>query len=71
VSYVAIPLLGAAADLWLLTQLDNKAITLGLSWLVLGIVYLGVMTKGFRTPPPEMEFTEEPALEPAVVSAVD
>jgi amino acid transporter len=71
VSYVAVPLLGAAADLWLLTQLDNKAITLGLSWLVLGIVYLGVMTKGFRTPPPEMEFTEEPALEPAVASAVD
>ncbi|MDA8434665.1 MAG: APC family permease [Actinomycetales bacterium] len=57
-AYVVAPALGALVDLWLLTQLDRNAITLGLGWLALGVIYLGVLTKGFRTPPPEMEFTE-------------
>ncbi|MHA6758405.1 APC family permease [Streptacidiphilus sp. PAMC 29251] len=71
VAYVVVPVLGAVADLWLLTKLDSKAVTLGLSWLAIGIVYLGVLTKGFRTPPPEMEFTEDAPLEPAVPAPVD
>jgi len=57
-AYVLAPAFGALIDLWLLTRLDRTAITLGLCWLAVGIVYLGVITKGFRTPPPEMEFTE-------------
>ncbi|WP_026182748.1 APC family permease [Leeia oryzae] len=56
--FLLIPILGAAADLWLLISLDQKAITLGLSWLVIGLVYLAYLTKGFSKEPPEMDFTE-------------
>lgn len=58
-AYVVAPAFGAVIDVWLLTQLDRNAITLGLCWLALGVVYLGVLTKGFRTPPPEMEFSDD------------
>lgn len=52
--YVIVPALGAAVDVYLLTQLSSIAIRLGLSWLALGIVYLAVLTRGFRRPPPTM-----------------
>jgi amino acid transporter len=52
--YLALPALGAAVDVYLLTQLSSTALWLGIGWLVLGIGYLTVLTKGFRAPPPEM-----------------
>ncbi|MFI9599444.1 APC family permease [Streptomyces sp. NPDC004069] len=58
-THVAFPLIGAAVDIWLLTRLDGKAITLGLIWLALGVLYLAYLTRLFRTPPPEIDFTEE------------
>ena len=60
-------MIGAAVDIWLLAHLDGKALTLGLIWLALGIVYLAYLTRLFRVPPPEMEFTEE-SRSPAHVS---
>jgi putrescine importer len=57
--YIVVPAIGAAIDVYLLTQLDSNAIRLGLVWLALGIVYLAFLTKGFRKAPPEMEFSEE------------
>ncbi|MGF6883068.1 putrescine importer [Nocardia sp. GAS34] len=48
------PLIGAGVDVWLLTNLDRIAIVLGLSWLGVGIVYLVVLTRGFRVAPPEV-----------------
>jgi putrescine importer len=60
--YVVVPAVGAVVDVWLLTNLDGTAIALGLVWLALGVVYLAVLTRGFRQPPPEVQFTdEEPA----------
>ena len=56
---LVVPLVGAAIDVWLLTNLDSRAIILGLSWLVLGILYLTYLTRGFRRPPPEMDFAED------------
>ena len=41
-------------DIYLLTQLDSKALILGLSWLGIGIVYLLVLTRGLTKEPPEM-----------------
>ncbi|MGV9824033.1 MULTISPECIES: APC family permease [unclassified Gordonia (in: high G+C Gram-positive bacteria)] len=52
--YVVLPLIGAAIDVYLLTQLDSKALILGVSWLAIGIVYLIVLTRGFTRRPPEM-----------------
>jgi amino acid transporter len=63
---LVVPLIGAGIDVWLLTNLDSTAIRLGLSWLAIGIVYLAYLTRGFRRPPPEMDFAEE---EPELASA--
>ncbi|GAA3289462.1 hypothetical protein GCM10020295_01370 [Streptomyces cinereospinus] len=53
------PAIGATVDVWLLTNLDGKALILGLIWLALGLCYLAYLTRGFRTPPPELTFEEE------------
>jgi putrescine importer len=58
-SHVVVPALGAAFDVWLLTKLDSKAITIGVIWLALGVLVLCYLTKLFRVPPPEMRFEEE------------
>ncbi len=63
--YLVLPIIGAVIDLYLLTQLDATAILLGLSWLAIGLIYLLVLTRGLRVPPPEMDFTEDaPAARP-------
>ncbi len=56
--FLLCPLVGLAADLWLMISLDHLAIILGLSWLTIGVIYLGVLTRGFRRQPPEMAFQE-------------
>jgi putrescine importer len=57
-SYVVVPSVGAVVTVYLLFQLDEHAVRLGLGWLTLGIVVLAVLTKGFRGPPPEMAIDE-------------
>jgi putrescine importer len=59
--FVVVPAIGAVVDLYLLTQLSTTAIQLGLGWLTLGIIYLAVLTKGFRKAPPEMHLDAAPA----------
>ncbi|MDF3933625.1 APC family permease [Pseudomonas citronellolis] len=58
VLFLAFPLIGLVADLWLMVSLDHLAVWLGLAWLTVGVVYLGVLTGGFRQSPPEMHFEE-------------
>lgn len=58
VLFLLFPFVGLAADLWLMVSLDHLAIYLGLSWLAIGVVYLAVLTGGFRRQPPEMDFQE-------------
>ena len=41
-----------------LTQLDSRALILGLSWLGVGIIYLLVLTRGLTRKPPEMDISE-------------
>lgn len=60
------PLIGAAFDIWLLTQLDWLAHLAGVIWLGLGIAYLIYLTRGFRRQPPEVDFSEDSDLAPAV-----
>ncbi|MGW4489066.1 APC family permease [Amycolatopsis sp. NPDC004368] len=57
-TWLVAPVIGALVDLWLLVHLDGLALTFGLVWLGIGIVYLVVLTRGFRRPPPEMSFEE-------------
>lgn len=51
---VILPVLGAIADIWLLVSLEKTALVLGLIWFVVGLFYLGWITRGFRRAPPEM-----------------
>lgn len=56
-NFLIFPFIGLAADLWLMVSLDHLAVYLGLSWLAIGVVYLAVLTGGFRRQP-EMDFQE-------------
>ncbi|MFJ2320353.1 APC family permease [Pseudomonas sp. NPDC087817] len=58
VLFLIFPFIGLVADLWLMVSLDHLAVYLGLSWLAIGVVYLAVLTGGFRRQPPEMDFQE-------------
>ena len=60
VRYLLMPLVGFAMSVWLWTSLSGQSIRLGLIWLAVGVVYLLWLTRGFRRPPPEMEFEESP-----------
>jgi hypothetical protein len=56
--YVVIPIIGALVDVYLLTRLDGRALVLGGCWLAAGLIYLVVMTRGFRKAPPELSIAE-------------
>lgn len=47
--------IGVIIDLYLLFNLSGLAKLLGLCWLALGFLYLLVLTRGFRGPPPELD----------------
>lgn len=70
VLYVVLPVIGAIVTGYLLTQLDINVIVLGLSWLVLGVIVLAIVTRGFRQLPPEISYDEADAAEPAPVAGV-
>jgi amino acid transporter len=53
------PLLGAAFCTYLWIHLSSNAKIAGFSWLLAGIVYLAIMTKGFRKLPARMESLNE------------
>lgn len=55
---IVLPALGAISCFYLLVHLDSNAVILGLSWLVVGVVILLVLTRGLRTNPPEMNSKE-------------
>lgn len=52
--YLIFPIRGALLCLYLLAHLDRFAIILGCAWTVAGIIYLLVLTKGFKQEPPEL-----------------
>ena len=70
--WVVQPLIGLVVILFLLTQLNKNALTIGVIWLVLGFCWLLYLTRFFRREPPEMttlEESEEAALEQPPTSA--
>ncbi len=56
--WVAAPLVGAAIDLYLLLNLDGTAKLIGVAWLVLGVLWLAWLTRGFRQAPPRLNMDE-------------
>lgn len=58
VFYLVCPAIGVVVIGFLLSQLDIHAVTLGSIWLVVGLVILGITTRGFRAQPPQMALDE-------------
>jgi hypothetical protein len=59
--WFVLPAVGAAASFWLLVNLETRAHILGGVWLAVGVLYLLVLTRGLRRPPPEMTVVGEGA----------
>ena len=55
---LVLPGVGFALTVWLWTSLTPTALTIGLLWAGLGVVYLAVLTRGFRRPTPQLELDE-------------
>lgn len=53
--YLVLPFIGAFLTAFMWFQLDGRSLILGTIWIVLGIIYLAYITKGFNQPPPEIE----------------
>lgn len=58
IQYLIVPVLGMLANIWLMSSLDQKALTLGGIWLAIGVVYLAFLTVGFTRNPPEYSDVE-------------
>jgi amino acid transporter len=50
------PLAGALVCSYVWLSLTTKAKVVGFGWLAAGLVYLAVLTRGFRVPPKKLEF---------------
>ncbi|MEH7336128.1 APC family permease [Neobacillus drentensis] len=53
--YLVLPIIGFLIILYVWISMDRLAQIIGTSWLVIGIVYLAIKTKGFRKLPPQLE----------------
>ncbi|MBW7982120.1 APC family permease [Enterobacillus tribolii] len=58
ISYLLLPLLGAATVGVLWVNLEQSSMTLGLIWGGIGLLYLTFLTRLFRQPPPQYEDVE-------------
>ena len=56
--YLILPCLGMTTLVVVFINIERNAKILGLIWLVVGIIYLAVKTKGFKQLPPEMSLEE-------------
>ncbi|CAN5189770.1 amino acid permease [soil metagenome] len=59
VKYIVAPAIGFALTIWLWTSLPALAFIIGGIWVAIGLIYLAVLTRGFRVRPPVMDFSEE------------
>jgi putrescine importer len=57
--YGLIPAIGFLLTVWLWFSLSASAFTVGSVWLLIGVVYLTVLTGGFRKAPPQVDLDEK------------
>ena len=60
--YGILPAIGVLLSLWLWTSLDHMAISIGLIWFGVGIIYLLILTRMFTRPIPSLSDDEVKAL---------
>ncbi len=59
VKYLIAPGIGMITLAVVFVNIETSAMILGSIWLVIGLIYLGIKTKGFKELPKEMTFDEE------------
>jgi amino acid transporter len=52
---LVLPLIGFALTVWLWTNLSRLTLVIGLFWLATGMLWLVILTRGFRRPKPMIE----------------
>jgi amino acid transporter len=55
IGWILVPIAGVVVDLFLLANLSPLALGIGSAWVVLGLVVLAVLTRGFRRPVPSID----------------
>lgn len=58
VKYVVLPIIGVGLCLWLWTSLTQETFVVGLGWVAIGVIWLLVITRGFRKPAPKLDLSE-------------
>ncbi|RBP68089.1 amino acid/polyamine/organocation transporter (APC superfamily) [Brevibacterium sanguinis] len=53
-----LPAIGVVLTLWLWTQLSAHTFAIGFCWVVVGVIWLAVLTRMFRKPMPEIRLTD-------------
>lgn len=53
--YALFPFIGLVVLVWVFTGMDNLALTIGTIWLVIGIIYEAIKTKGWKELPPQLD----------------
>ncbi|WP_026678321.1 APC family permease [Fictibacillus gelatini] len=61
INFIILPVIGAACIIVLWLNLNMDALVLGISWAIVGFIYLLYLTKMFRTAPPQFNFNEAEA----------
>jgi amino acid transporter len=56
--YLVAPAIGLLLTVWLWTSLSETTFVAGFIWVAVGVVILGVVTRGFTRKPPVMEFKD-------------
>lgn len=58
IKYIVGPLIAISFLALLWSNMDSRALTLGIVWNVVGVIYLAAITKMFTKKPPQFEFDE-------------
>ncbi|NDK32427.1 APC family permease [Nesterenkonia haasae] len=58
VKYVVLPVLGVGLCLWLWTSLTAETFMVGFGWVAIGLLWLIVLTRGFRRSAPTLDMQE-------------
>ena len=53
--FLVAPILGFIVIVWVWSSMDSRTLIVGTTWLVIGIVYEAIKTKGWRELPPVLE----------------
>lgn len=53
--YGVVPVIGFGLTVWLWTSLTGLTLLLGIGWIVIGVIYLAALTRGFRQAPPSLD----------------